>query len=156
MNSIFFSLISPHKETRLVLEAAKALPHMSFYFYGRIEESFSEEFFTAVEATGNVGHHGVFDSVGGDVLMELSKYDLRLFPTLCPNEGVPGVIAETKMAGVPTIASDRSYNAELITDGVNGVLMQSNASSELPTPFSSNVRASCELVGFRALSLHGS
>lgn len=131
MSSVFFSLIGPDKGVRLVLETAEALPQMSFHFYGRIEEGFSDEFFSTVEVAENVEYHGVLDPVDGDILAELNKYDLHLFPTLCSNEGVPGVIAETKMAGVPTIASDRSYNAELIADEVDGVLAHTDAPCEL-------------------------
>lgn len=131
MSSVFFSLISSDKGVRLVLDAADTLPQMSFHFYGRVEADFSDEFFSAVKAARNVEYHGVFDSVSGDALAELNRYDLHLFPTLCPNEGVPGVIVETKMAGVPTIASDRSYNAELVVDGVDGVLTHTDTSREL-------------------------
>ncbi len=49
----------------------------------------------------NVKYLGIFDSVAGDVVKELNQYDIHLFPTMCPHEGVPGVIAETKLAGVP-------------------------------------------------------
>lgn len=131
MSSVYFSLISPDKGARIVLEAAGSIPQMEFHFYGRIEEGFSEEFLRTVRGLENVTYHGVFDSVTGDVLAELNQYDLHLFPTLCPNEGVPGVIPETKMAGVPTIASKRGYNAELVRDGVDGVLTERDDASEL-------------------------
>ena len=131
MSVVFFSLISPNKGARIVLGSAKALPQIDFHFYGRIEKGYENEFLTEVAECPNVSYHGVFDSVIGDVVGELNKYDIHVFPTLCPNEGVPGVIAETMMAGIPTIASNRSYNGELIEDGVNGVLTHDDTPEEL-------------------------
>lgn len=131
MSSVYFSLISPDKGAPIVLCAAKALAQMDFHFYGRIEKGYEAEFEMSVAESPNVYYHGVFDSVAGDVIGELSKYDIHLFPTLCPNEGVPGVIVETKMAGVPTVASDRSFNGELIEDGVDGLLTHEDTSDEL-------------------------
>lgn len=131
MSCVFFSLISPDKGTRIVLGAARELPQVDFHFYGRIEKGYEAEFFSTVAVSPNVCYHGVFDSVTKDAVGELNKYDVHLFPTLCPNEGVPGVIVETKMAGVPTIASDRSYNGELIEDGVDGILTHEDTSAEL-------------------------
>lgn len=104
---------------------------MDFHFYGRISSGYEDEFATRVSDSPNVYYHGVFDSITGDVVGELSKYDLHLFPTLCPNEGVPGVIVETKIAGVPTVASDRSFNGELIENGVDGVLTHEDKPEEL-------------------------
>lgn len=140
MSTVFFSLISPDKGASIVLCAAKALTQIDFHFYGRIESGYENEFAARVAESSNVYYHGVFDSVAGDVIGELNKYDIHLFPTLCPNEGVPGVIAETKLAGIPTIASDRSFNGELIEDGVDGVLTHEDSSEEL-------VRILCELSG---------
>lgn len=131
MSSVYFSLVSPDKGADLVLGAADALPQVEFHFYGRIEEGYEERFSAAVARRENVSYHGVFDSVAGDVVSELSKYDLHLFPTLCPNEGVPGVIVETKMAAVPTVASGRGYNAELVEDGVDGVITHEDTVDEM-------------------------
>ena len=131
MSSVFFSLISPDKGVDIALGAAKLLPEVDFHFYGRLESDYEDCFCSQVENLSNVHYHGVFDSVTGDVLGEINKYDVHIFPTLCPNEGVPGVIAETKLAGVPTIASDRSYNRELVRDGVDGVLTHEDTAGEL-------------------------
>lgn len=131
MHAVFFSLISEEKGAEIVLEAAKALPEVTFDFYGRIDDDFGNVFLSEVHQSNNVVYQGVFDSVSGDVLRELNKFDIHLFPTLCPHEGVPGVIAETKLAAVPTVASDRGYNAELIENGVDGILMYEDSADEL-------------------------
>lgn len=128
---MFFSLISPDKGIELILDASDMVSDIGFHLYGRIEDGYETRFAEELEKRQNVWYHGVFDSVDGDVVSELNKYDIHLFPTLCPNEGVPGVIAETKMAAVPTIASNRSYNGELINDGIDGVLTHEDSSEEL-------------------------
>lgn len=131
MSSVFFSLVSPDKGVEIALDAAKLLPGVDFHFYGRLERGYEKCFRGKVDELPNVYYHGVFDAVAGDVMGELNKYDVHIFPTLCPNEGVPGVIAETKLAGAPTIASDRSYNGELIEDGIDGFLTHGDSAEEL-------------------------
>lgn len=131
MRVVFFSLVSVDKGAQLALDAADMLPNVEFHFYGRVEPAFEREFTERVESLGNAAYHGVFDSVKGNVLAELNQYDLHLFPTMCPNEGVPGVIVETKLAAVPTVASARGYSAELIEDGVDGVLAHEDSAQEL-------------------------
>lgn len=128
---VYFSLISEEKGAQLVIDAAKALPACLFVFYGRIDPVYEAKFMNELEQMPNVEYRGVFDSVAGDVVEELNQYDIHLFPTMCPHEGVPGVIAETKLAGIPTIASNRGYNGELIEDGTDGLLTTRDSVEEL-------------------------
>lgn len=121
---VFFSLIGEAKGADLVLDVAAELPEIEFHFYGRVEESFRQRFDSGVSGLPNVKYHGVFDSVSGDVLAELNQYDLHLLPTSWPNEGVPGVLVETKIAAVPSIVSNCCHNAEVVDDGVDGVVLK--------------------------------
>lgn len=123
MSSVFFSLISPDKGVEIALGAAKLLPEVDFHFYGRIEGGYEDQFLGKVDELSNAYYHGVFDSVAGDVLGELGKYDVHIFPTQYLNEGVPGVLVETKMAAVPTVASNINYNAELVESGKDGIVL---------------------------------
>lgn len=123
LRCVFFSLIAEIKGAGIVLSAASKLPEIEFHFYGHVDPAFENQFRASDSALANVFYHGVFDSEGGNAAAELSKYDLHVFPTMWPNEGVPGVIVETKIAGVPTIATDRCHNAELIEDGTDGWLL---------------------------------
>lgn len=124
LECVFFSLVSPDKGADLVLKAAEALPDVGFTFYGRIEKGYEEEFLSDVGRLPNTQYKGVFDSVAGDVVAELSRYDLHLLPTRGPNEGVPGVLVETKIAAVPSVVSSICYNTELVLDGVEGVVLE--------------------------------
>lgn len=121
---VYFSLISEIKGAEIVLEAARCLPGVEFHFYGRIERGYEEDFLSILRGLNNVEYHGVFDSANGNVLDELNAYDLHLFPTKYPNEGVPGVLVETKIAAVPSIVSNCCHNAEIVKDGVDGVVLR--------------------------------
>ncbi len=131
LSAVFFSCISKVKGADIVIEAARSLPGIDFHFYGRIDEGYAAEFAESCAQLPNVRYHGVYDSANGDVVGEISRYDVHLFPTVYPNEGVPGVIVETKMAGVPTIATDVCFNADLVEDGVDGFLIRPHGSDEL-------------------------
>ena len=123
LKCVSFSLISQEKGADVILGAAERLQDVEFHFYGRIQQNYEESFETRVSSLPNVFYHGVFDSVKNDVTAELAKYDLHLFPTRWPNEGVPGVLVETKMAAVPSIVSNICYNAELVIDGSEGIVL---------------------------------
>ena len=133
--------------------AAKALPDCCFSFYGRIDTAYEAKFASELERLPNAEYRGVFDSVAGDVVKELNQYDVHLFPTMCPHEGVPGVIAETKLAGVPTIASNRGYNGELIEDGVDGLLTKQDSATELIDAISALSDNPTQLDGMKRAAL---
>lgn len=63
--------------------------------------------------------------------MELRKYDILLFPTKWEIEGVPGILVEGKIAGLAEIVSDKSYNAELIHDNKEGIVLHENSVDDL-------------------------
>lgn len=131
ISAVFFSLVCKEKGADIILDTARNLPNVSFHFYGEIEPNYRKEFLDTVNAIANVQYHGVFDSLANNPIGELRKYDVHLFPTRWDCEGIPGVIVETKIAGVPTIATTNSYNNELIKDGSTGLLMRENTSDEL-------------------------
>ena len=124
LKCVFFSLIGPNKGADVVLDAAEHLPGVEFHFYGHIEQSFKDTFDACISRLPNAFYHGVFDSVNNDAVAELSKYDVHIFPSRWISEGVPGVLAETKIAGVPSIVSNISYNAELVESGYDGIVLE--------------------------------
>ena len=52
----------------------------------------------------------------------LKNYFALLFPTYYEGEGFAGTILDSLSAGVPIIASDWKYNAEIIKNGETGYL----------------------------------
>ena len=87
---MFFSLISPDKGIELILEAADMVPNAEFHLCGRIEEGCGERFERELMKRMHVKYHGVFDSVGGEVLFELNNYDVHLFLTPLLQRGCAG------------------------------------------------------------------
>lgn len=128
---VFFSLIGEAKGADLVLDIVSDLPKVEFHFYGPIEKNFEHRFINTISELPNVEYHGIFDSVNGDVTTELNKYDIHLLPTKWPDEGIPGVLVETMMAAVPSIVSDCCYNAEIVEDGVDGVVLKECSAESL-------------------------
>ncbi len=128
---LFFSLICKEKGVDNILVAAKAHPDMVFDFYGSILEGYEEEFHREMEALPNCRYHGVFASDGVNVYGKLHEYDLLLLPTRYLTEGIPGVLIEAKIAALPAIVSDVSYNRHLIADGKSGIVLRENTADAL-------------------------
>ncbi len=131
LRCVFFSFISAPKGADLVLEAAMQLPEVQFDFYGQIDNSFKTIFDSTVSSIPNVQYHGAFGGSNDEVYQELAKYDVLLFPTKWEVEGVPGIIVEAKIAGITPIVSNSSYNAELVQDGVDGIVLGENSAAAI-------------------------
>ena len=124
---VFFSNISQTKGADMVLNIADLFPNILFDFYGEVDPSYKEEFMEEVKYHSNTYYKGIFHSNTDNVFDKLAEYDALLFPTRWKNEGVPGVIVEAKFAGIPTIASEIAYNADLIENDVDGQLFEVNS-----------------------------
>lgn len=123
LRAIFFSKIGKEKGADLVLELSRLTPSIEYSFYGTIDNDFEDSFYRAVEDLPNIEYHGVVNSATEEMVNELKQYDIHIFPTRWKYEGVPGVLVETKLAGVPSIVSDICYNSEIVDDGISGIVM---------------------------------
>ena len=123
---VFFSRISSDKGMDIVLDAAKRLPDVEFHLYGEIDSDYHDVFTRELDQLGNATYHGVFKGKDAEVYDELSKYDVMLLPTRWKFEGIPGVLVEAKIAGIPSIVSDICYNAEIVEDGISGIVLKEN------------------------------
>ena len=121
---VFFSLIQPEKGVDIIIETARQLPKIEFVFYGVIDEKYKAEFETCCTELNNVSYKGIFSGSAEEVYSELQQYDILLLPKRGKAEGVPGVLIEAKIAGVPAIVSNHNYNAEIVTDQYDGIVMQ--------------------------------
>lgn len=130
LNCVFFSSICIEKGADIVLNIAKKLPNMNFSFYGPVDEKYKNDFMNDVNSLQNVVYNGVFTGTKDEVYQELSKYDVLLFPTRYDIEGVPGILVESKIAGITCIVSDKSYNSEIIKDDVEGLVVKNNSVEE--------------------------
>lgn len=123
LQCVFFSQIEPEKGVDRILEASMLLPDVQFHFYGRINPEYQNEFLCAIKKQSNVEYHGVFAGSSEAVYEELSQYDVLLLPTRCKTEGLPGILIEAKIAGIPAIVSDVNYNREIVDDGKDGFVL---------------------------------
>ena len=131
LRCVFFSNIQRVKGVDWILEAAKQVPNVEFYLYGYIENDYEKEFHEIVDSIENVFYKGIFDGKTKDAVLELNKYDVLLFPTRWKNEGVPGVLVEGKIAGLAEVVTNVCYNAELVQNGKEGIVINSDSSKEL-------------------------
>ena len=58
-----------------------------------------------------------------DVVATLQATDLMLFPSLPHGEGMPGVLIEAGMCGVPVVATDAPGVRSIVVDGTTGVVV---------------------------------
>lgn len=126
---LFFSRISPDKGVDLILQAAGS--DISVDFYGEIDPDYREAFLNALEGRSNLCYRGVFTGEAQTLYEKLHEYDVLLFPTRWKAEGIPGILVEAKMAGLPAIVSDIRFNKEIVEDGVSGLVLPENTAENL-------------------------
>ena len=133
LRCVFFSQVEPDKGVDRILEAAKLLPNLQFDFYGRIVPAYDTEFRAEISGRDNVRYHGIFTGNSEAVYKELNQYDVLLLPTRCKTEGLPGILIEAKIAGIPAIVSSINHNREIVSDGVDGIVLESDTAERLVT-----------------------
>lgn len=123
LRCIFLSNIQENKGADLIIGAAELLPDVKFDFYGHVEQKFEEWFLSEVDRLDNVKYNGIYKGKNEEIYNLLNQYDVLLLPTRWKTEGVPGVLVEGKIAGVAEIVSNESYNAYIVNNGTDGIVM---------------------------------
>lgn len=83
--------------------------------YGPLDEDYQAEFETLLKKTaGAVRYMGSIPSEKS--VDTLKGYFMHLFPTTWKGEGMPGTLVDCFAAGLPTIATNWNYNAEILKD----------------------------------------
>lgn len=131
LQCVFFSIIQPEKGVDLILEAAERLPQMQLHFYGEIRKNYEGAFSEAVSRMVNVTYHGVFSGDADAVYRELCRYDVLLLPTRWRAEGLPGILVEAKIAGIPAVVSDHNFNAQIVTHDQDGLVIRDVTAEKL-------------------------
>lgn len=124
LKCVFFSFIQEEKGVDIILKAAQKLPEIGFYFYGSIDSKFEDTFKNEIDRLDNITYKGIFTGADDERYTVLSKYDILLLPTRWEAEGVPGIIVESRIAGLVPIVSDHNFNNELVKDGEDGILLR--------------------------------
>ena len=126
LRCVFFSCIQPEKGVDILLDTAEKMTDVEFIFYGNIVPAYSDTFAERIARLPNCTYKGIFKGSNEEVYRELRQYDVLLFPTEWDTEGVPGILVEAKIAGLPCIVSDKSYNSELVKDHAEGIVTEQN------------------------------
>lgn len=123
-----FSRVMKEKGIEDAVEAVKAINEKygrtvyTLDIYGQIDAE-QTKWFEDLKASfpGYVRYEGVvpFDKTVGS----LKKYYALLFPTYYDGEGFAGTLLDAMSAGVPVIASNWKYNAEVIIQNKTGMLV---------------------------------
>jgi glycosyltransferase involved in cell wall biosynthesis len=93
--------------------------------FGPIERPYQDQFTARMLAAKHCSYRGVLES---DRLYDvLQRYDFMLFPTYYYGEGFAGCIVDAFIAGVPVIASDWGYNAEVVHSGLTGEIVKAGS-----------------------------
>ena len=130
-----FSRVMKEKGIEEAIEAVKSvnqkLNRKAFILdiYGQIDvnqkkwfENLQNNFPSYIKYKGEISF---FDST-----KVLKTYYAVLFPTYYKGEGFAGTIIDAMAAGVPVIASDWKYNAEIIENNITGIIVRKNESIE--------------------------
>lgn len=80
--------------------------------------SLSDKFNSYIKYKGSIVPNGKLE------YETLSKYDIKIFPTYYPNEGLPGAIIDSYIAGLAVIASNWKYAKEYINENQNGIIFE--------------------------------
>lgn len=126
-----FSRVMKEKGIETAVDAVKKVNEKLGYtaysldIYGQVDSA-QTEWFDALQQkfTANIKYCGVvpFDK-SVDVLKE---YFILLFPTYYEGEGFAGTLIDAFSAGLPVIASDWKYNAEIVNESVGFVYPTNN------------------------------
>ena len=91
--------------------------------YGKIDDNYMAEFNSLLNENSKfVSYCGVADfSISSKII---SNYDLLLFLTFWPGEGMPGTIIDCFFASTPVVATDWNYNFEILKDKCTGIKVE--------------------------------
>ncbi len=89
--------------------------------FGKVEPEYAERFSEICgEFEDYITYRGYIESDAST--QELKNCFALLFPTVCEGEGFAGTIIDAFAAGVPVIATDWHYNADIIRHLVDGIV----------------------------------
>jgi len=123
---VFMSRIVLKKGFDVVFRLAEymesSFPKGSFLidFYGPLYDADKAAFFDGIDRFYFTSYKGVLQPEEINACLE--KYDVMLFPTRYEGEGFPGTILDAYISGIPVIASDWRYNAELVEHAQTGYI----------------------------------
>jgi len=121
-----FSRVIPEKGIEDAVRAVQSINEKAggqlavLDIYGPVPEEYRDRFQELLRRSAACRYCGVVEA---DKSVEvLRAYDLLLFPTCWPGEGMPGTIIDALSAGLPVIARRWQYCDEMLTHGETGYI----------------------------------
>lgn len=90
--------------------------------YGKPDDDYAERFRHVLSELDDSAVRYCGFIPNDQTVQTIKDYFMLLFPTTYAGEGFPGTVWDAFAAGVPIIATDWHYNAEIITDGKHGFI----------------------------------
>lgn len=129
---VYFSRICEEKGVDEIIDAVKeSNGQWTVDFYGEVAAEYKDKFENFLKEYPQIKYHGVYDATNGNVYKELNQYDAILLPSKWSGEGVPGALVESKMAGIAAIVSDWNFNAEIVKNDSEGIVLKEKLSNVL-------------------------
>lgn len=98
--------------------------------YGQIDSGYEDAFTNIKKAFPEYIRYGGLIPFDKSVSV-LKEYYALLFPTYYEGEGFAGTLIDALASGVPVIASDWKYNAELVEEGLTGFIFKNRDLGDL-------------------------
>ena len=124
----YFSRVMKEKGIEECIEAVKAANEQAGFnkyvldIYGSINEPYKETFATMQKQFPSfICYRGIVDFQKSSQV--LKDYFAMLFPTYYASEGYPNAVVDAFAAGLPVIATRWNYNADIIRDHEDGILI---------------------------------
>lgn len=124
----YFSRVMPEKGIEDCISAVKLINERVGFtkytldIFGLINEPYRETFEQMIpDFPDYIRYNGIVDFHKSSSV--LKDYFLMLFPTSYSSEGYPNAIVDAFSAGLPVVATRWHYNADIINDGEDGVLV---------------------------------
>ncbi len=124
---VFVSRVTETKGVTVLIESVRAVAakghNISLDIFGPVDTAYNSKFQKLIEASsGIVKYKGVIKPE--EVQPMLVNYHFKVLPTFHSGEGLPGVLVEAGMAGVPIIITRYNALPEYFEDKISAVFVE--------------------------------
>ncbi|NEO21428.1 glycosyltransferase [Moorena sp. SIO4A5] len=124
---VFLGRLDPTKGVHLLIQALSQVPDLpvTLDIYGISQATIADPYQQQLQTLAHQDTRIHFQSpvASTEVVQTIANYDLLAVPSQCLETG-PLVVLEAFAAGIPVIGSRLGGIAELVQDGVNGILVE--------------------------------
>ena len=150
---VFLSRIMPDKGCDYLLGAIQMLNGKGLQdkfivdFYGKIDGSYQKTFIQKLNKLDNANYNSLLDLRANEGYDTLSNYHAMVFPTYWKGEGFAGVFIDAFIAGLPVLASNWAYNAEILSGEHLGLVYPTYDVTALANTMEKCILGEIDLIG---------